>query len=181
MAEDSTVDVEAAQEADTDTPQAPEQTAETAPEAFDAERAQEKIRKANSEAASLRKRLKEYEPIIVEAQKAKDAQKSETQKLQDRLQEAEQRAAEATSNATRLFAAAEFNIPADLIPLLGTGDEDAIRANAKLLAEKLKPAEPDPQPANTRPVESLRPGAAPAAQRDSKDVNSWLRQMAGRE
>lgn len=56
---------------------------------FDAKRAQEKIRKANSEAASLRKRLKELEPLAAKAKKLEDAQKTETERLQAELTERE--------------------------------------------------------------------------------------------
>jgi hypothetical protein len=56
---------------------------------FDAKRAQEKIRKANSEAAGLRKRLKELEPLAAKAKKLEDAQKTETERLQAELTERE--------------------------------------------------------------------------------------------
>lgn len=57
----------------------PEQGRET--QQFDEERAKAKIAKANSEAASLRKRLKELEPLAAKARELEDANKSETEKL----------------------------------------------------------------------------------------------------
>jgi chromosome segregation ATPase len=60
-----------------------------AAEPFDAARAQAKIRKANQEAASLRRRLKELEPLAEEARQAKAAQQTEAERLQAQLAERE--------------------------------------------------------------------------------------------
>lgn len=131
-------------------------------------RKHESTAKTNSDAA---KRLTEIE----------DAQKSEQQRLQDRATAAEQRALQLQSANARLLAAATHGIPADLIDLLGDGDEEQINERARLLAEKLTAASPAPAPtapSSTRPVESLKPGAAPAAR--EVDPDAWLRQMAGR-
>ncbi|CAM5264798.1 hypothetical protein [Streptomyces badius] len=64
------------------------QEAETEDKPFDRKQAEAKIRKANSEAQNLRKRLKELEPAAVELQRIKDAEKSESERLNDQLEAA---------------------------------------------------------------------------------------------
>ena len=131
-------------------------------------RKHETTARSNSDAA---KRLAEIE----------DAQKTEQQRLQDRATAAEQRAAHLQAANARLLAATTFGIPAELIELLGDGDEEQINERARLLAERLAAATPAPTPApplSTRPVESLKPGAAPSA--SDPDPDAWLRKMAGR-
>ena len=156
-------------------PQAQEPDTGAAPKDWQAEAAKwknlarkhETTAKTNSEAA---KRLTEIE----------DAQKSEQQRLQDRATAAEQRTLQLQSANARLLAAATHGIPADLIDLLGDGDEEQINERARLLAEKLTAAgaAAPTAPSSTRPVESLKPGAAPAA--SEPDPDAWLRRMAGR-
>jgi hypothetical protein len=110
-----------------------------------------------------------------------DAQKTNEQRLEDRASAAERQAAQLQAANARLLAAARHAIPADLIDLLGDGDEEQINERARLLAERLAAAAPPATPAplaSTRPVESLKPGAAPAA--SEPDPDAWLRRMAGR-
>lgn len=131
-------------------------------------RKHETTARTNSDAA---KRLSEIE----------DAQKSEQQKLTDRASAAEQRLASMQAQNARLMAAAVHGIPAELVELLGDGTDEQINERAELLAAKLAVAAPAPaapalQP--SRPVESLKPGAAPAAPATSPD--DWIREMAGR-
>lgn len=130
-------------------------------------RKHETTARTNSDAA---KRLSEIE----------DAQKSEQQKLTDRASAAEQRLASMQAQNARLMAAAVHGIPAELVELLGDGTEEQISERAELLAAKLAtaPAPVQAAPAQTRPVESLKPGAAPAAPPANPD--DWLRQLAGR-
>ncbi|MFI6496905.1 hypothetical protein [Nonomuraea typhae] len=131
-------------------------------------RKHETAAKTNAEAA---RRLAEYE----------DAQKTEQQRLQDRAQSAEKQLAALQAQNARLMAATVHGIPAELIDLLGDGAEEQINERAELLAAKLAAAAPPAAPASapsTRPVESLKPGGAPAG--GEQDPNAWLRQMAGR-
>lgn len=110
-----------------------------------------------------------------------DAQKTEQQRLEERATIAERETAQLRAANARLLAAATYSIPADLIDLLGDGDEDTINERARLLAEKLTAATPAPTPAppaSIRPVESLKPGAAPSA--SEPDPDAWLRRLAGR-
>lgn len=118
------------------------------PEPFDAERAQAKIRKANSEAEGLRKRLREMEPLAKRAQELEDAQKSAEQRAAERADAAEQRAAafqdRAVQAEVRALAAATFADPDDATGALtladyvdADGDIDTERISADL-AEVLK-------------------------------------------
>lgn len=110
-----------------------------------------------------------------------DAQKTEQQRLEERAAAAERQAAQLQAANARLLAAATYGIPADLVDLLGEGDDEQISDRARLLAEKLTASAPQPTPAppmSTRPVESLKPGAAPTA--SEPDPDAWLRRMAGR-
>ena len=69
---------------------------------FDQKRAEDKIAKTNSEAANLRKRLKELEPLAKKAKELEDEQKSESEKSTEARTKAEKTAAEATQEAARL-------------------------------------------------------------------------------
>ncbi|MFE0974290.1 hypothetical protein ACIGKG_04870 [Streptomyces rochei] len=100
------------------------QEPESAPEAegaeeepFDRARAEAKIRKANSEAKSLRERLKELEPLAQKAKELEDAQKSEQERLAEQLKAAEERIASVQQRAVRsevrALAASEFADPDD--------------------------------------------------------------------
>jgi hypothetical protein len=71
-------------------------------EKFDRKRAEDKIAKTNSEAANLRKRLKELEPLAKKAQELEDEKKSESEKSTEARTKAEKIAADATQEAARL-------------------------------------------------------------------------------
>jgi hypothetical protein len=140
----------------------------------------ERVRKEQAkftDYGDLKKKAAEFD-------KAAEAQKSEAQKLADKLAEAEKSVAARDTALSRMIAATTHGIPVDLIDMLGVGSPEEIDARAKLLAEKLAPAVPGtPQPNAIpgRPVESLRPGAAPGDGGLNKDdPNAWLRHLAGR-
>lgn len=184
MSED-TAAVEEAPEATDDTATADTQPAEPTASLEDVERRhKEETSKRNKENASLRARLRELEPLAQAAKAAEDAQKSEAQKLAERLASTEKELSESRSTTTRLFAAATHNIPADLIDLLGNGTDEEIDARAKLLAAKLAPAPTEEQApvasGSQRPVESLRPGASPQTGADPNDPNAWIREYVNR-
>ncbi|MEU3990091.1 hypothetical protein AB0F24_17240 [Streptomyces platensis] len=88
----STETTDDAQEAETEVEEKP----------FDRKQAEAKIRKANSEAANLRKRLKELEPAAAELQRIKDAEKTESERLNDQLERAKE---QITSTRQRLVKA----------------------------------------------------------------------------
>lgn len=108
-----------------------------------------------------------------------DAQKTEVQKATERATGLEQKLADLQSANARLMAAATYNIPPDLIDLLGTGTDEDINARAEALAERLKAATPPAPPASQRPVESLTPGATPSSGTPA-DPDAWIRKLAGR-
>ncbi|MFM9589905.1 hypothetical protein ACKI1J_14720 [Streptomyces scabiei] len=139
---------------------------------FDRKQAEAKIRKANSEAANLRKRLKELEPKAAELQRIKDSEKSESERLNDQLNRANEQIAatrkslvEARVQAlagAQVGDRAAFTDPEDAIGQLdltsyidesGSIDETAIEADLQALLER-KPhwAKAQPQEGPRRPA-----------------------------
>ena len=76
-------------------------------EPFDQDRAMAKIRKANSEADNLRKRLKELEPLAKKAQELEDANKTEAQRLVEARDQFKARADTAEVTLSKLEIALE--------------------------------------------------------------------------
>lgn len=171
---EETTQVDATDTGDNDADSGGDDEASTKPpegkqaDAFDAKRAQEKIRKANQEAAGLRKRLKELEPLAKRAQEAEDAQKTEVQRLQDRLDAAEKRGAQfrgrAVKSEVRAMAADMFadktdpEAHLDLDAYIGDDgeiDSDRIKADLQDLLERkphLAKAKLDTQPQRRKPA-----------------------------
>lgn len=118
----------------------PEETAaETEP--FDAERAAAKIKKANDEAKSLRGRLRELEPIAQEAERLREAQKTEAQKLADRAEAAERRAQDNESALNRYRVALKHGLAeSDIEDLNWSGSDEDIEARVKRFVERQSPA-----------------------------------------
>lgn len=125
-----------------------------------------------------------------------DAQKSEQQRLADRLAAAETERDDARRGHAQLMAAATHNIPPSLIDRIGGSTADEINESAEALAAEITrlvaeraaatlPAPiPEPErksaaPAATRPVESLTPGAKPSSLPEL-DMDALLRARAGR-
>jgi hypothetical protein len=117
-------------------------------------RKHETAAKANADAA---KKLADIE----------DAQKTETQKLSDRLAAAEKELGEHRIRDIRMKAAREAGLDADMADFLTATEPDAALAQAKVLAKKVQPAKPD-----------LKQGARTTA-KPSEDMNAWLRRKAG--
>jgi chromosome segregation ATPase len=129
-------------------------------EPFDEDRAKAKIAKANSEAANLRRRLKELEPLAAKAKELEDASKTETQKAQEALTTAQQRAADAESRLMRLeVAVAKGLTPAQAKRLVGSTKEE-LEADADELLASFKSDDSGDRPLR-RPVERLRGGGDP--------------------
>lgn len=106
-----------------------------------------------------------------------EANKTELQKAIDAQHDAEARAAAVTSQNARMMAAAANDLDPDLIPFLGDGTSEEINeravqlaaivdASARKLVEQIQGQNGNGSAAlgvrQTRPVESLRPGSAPA-------------------
>lgn len=132
-------------------------------------------REAEKQLKALNDRLAQYE----------DRDKTELQKAIERAEAAEKAHGSMRVANARLMAAAVHNIPPDLIDLLGDGTDEEIDARAKLLAERLAAAAPEPaeekpvKPKPRRPVESLTPGAKPASEPPT-NPNDLFRAFASR-
>jgi len=121
---------------ETDAPEAPV-------EDFDADRAKAKITKANSEAAALRKRLKEAEEKAARLDEIENASKSEAERFAERIAAAERAAADAEQRALRVEVAAAAGLtPAQAKRLVGSTREE-LEADAADLLATFTP--PDPQ------------------------------------
>ena len=132
-------------------------TTETDEEPFDEKRAREKIAKANSEAANLRRRLKELEPLAEKYRELQEAGKTEVEKLTERLSATERRAQEAELRALRLEIGAKYGLtPAQAKRLIGSTAEE-LEADAKELLESFKPAA-EPTGRTHTPREALQYG-----------------------
>lgn len=181
---DNTEAEEAAQEAD-----------KPKPEPFDEARAKAKIRKANSEAESLRKRLKELEPAAAELQRIKDAEKTESERLNDQLARANEQVAKVrkrlVESRVEALAIGGFADPTDALGELdlnsyldadGDIDEAAIEADLAALLERkphwAKPIATQPQEGSRRPAPD-RTQASGAKQTRSltpeDEFSGWLK------
>lgn len=128
---------------------------------FDAERAKAKIAKANQEAAGLRKRLKELEPLATKAKELEDAQKSESERLTERLTGAEARAKTAEFDLMRLRVGLEKGLtPKQAGRLVGSTKEE-LEADADDLLADFAPKKDDKPRVPTKPREKPRGGGDP--------------------
>ena len=142
---------------------------------FDRKQAEAKIRKANSEAANLRKRLKEQEPQLAELQRIKDSEKTESERLNDQLEAAKQQIASTrqrlAKSRVQALAGSSFADPEDAVGALDLGsyidsdgdiDEAAIEADLQALLER-KPhwakAQPPEGPRRPAPDRTQASGA----------------------
>jgi len=148
----------------TDDAQEAETGAEEKP--FDRKKFEAELRKKNSEAANLRKRLKEQEPLLAELQSRKDAEKSDTDRLSDELANANEQITKTRQKLVRTqvqaLAMTVFADPEDAVGALdldsyidsdGDIDEAAIEADLQALLER-KPhwAKSLPQEGARRPA-----------------------------
>ncbi|MCX4605505.1 hypothetical protein OG402_34110 [Streptomyces anulatus] len=173
------------------------QEAETEDKPFDRKQAEAKIRKANSEAQNLRKRLKELEPAAAELQRIKDSEKSDTERLNDQLTRANEqitktreRLAKARVQALAGAAAEDrpaFTDPEDAVGALnldsyidgdGDIDEAAIEADLQALLER-KPhwarVQPPEGPRRPAPDRTQASGANKTRPLNPEDeFSGWL-------
>ncbi len=141
-------------------PAQPQEGEPNEPEPFDAERAQAKIKKANNEAANLRARLKELEPLAARAKEIEAASQSETERAVSKArQEADQvaRSEERGKWAQRLAAAQFVALAARRNSEF---DAQAVLDDLNLARYVGDDGEPD-EKALSGVVERLVPGAAP--------------------
>jgi len=169
-AEETTTEVEETTEEQgaevTESADEAQEAEEKAEKPFDRAQAEAKIRKANSEAKGLRERLKRLEPLAAELQRIKDAEKSDTERLNDQLTAANERITKTRTALVKSqvqgLAAATFADPEDAVAALdldtyiddeGDIDEAAITADLADLLER-KPHWARPQ--QTQPQEGAR-------------------------
>lgn len=111
------------------------------------------------------KQLSDYQALV-------EASKTEQQRKDEAVAQAQREAVTARADAIRYKAAATHGISAEHFDLLGSGTEEEVSARAEkiaaLLAATTLPAAPGAP--TTRPVEQLRPGATPADQPSEDDV-----------
>lgn len=177
--ENGTDATEAAQEAETGTEEKP----------FDRKKFEAELRKKNSEAANLRKRLKELEPAAAELQRIKDAEKTESERLNDQLTVAQEQIAKTRQRLARTqvqaLAMTAFADPEDAVGALdldsyidsdGDIDEAAIKADLDALLER-KPhwAKSQPQEGPRRPA----PDRTQASGANKKQAPSPRDEFAG--
>lgn len=135
-------------------------------EPFDRKKFEAELRKKNSEAANLRKRLKELEPAAAELQRIKDSEKTESERLNDQLARANDLVTKTRQKLVRsqvqALAMPGFADPEDAVGALnldsyidsdGDIDEAAIRSDLDALLER-KPhwAKTQPQEGPRRPA-----------------------------
>lgn len=135
-------------------------------EPFDRKKFEAELRKKNSEAANLRKRLKELEPAAAELQRIKDSEKTESERLNDQLARANDLVTKTRQKLVRsqvqALAMSGFADPEDAVGALDLGsyinesgdiDEAAIRSDLDALLER-KPhwAKTQPQEGPRRPA-----------------------------
>lgn len=153
---------------------------------FDRGRAEEKIRKANAEAANLRKRLKELEPLAAKAKDLEDATKSDIERATGEAAAATSRADKAEGELLRLRVAIRKGLTETQAKrLIGTSEEE-LEADADDLLASFSPKKPDPEPEpekddepdeparddrRRRPQERLRPGAVPDADTEPEETD----------
>lgn len=136
-------------------------------------------------------RAKENATAAQKLAEIEQAQMSEVEKANARAQAAEERASAAEQQHFRTMAVAKYDLDPELIDDLGSGTEDEIDARAERLAAIINrrvEAAGGQAPVNggvgpqfrTRPVESLRPGGAPAGDNRPKNSNDMFRDLIGR-
>ncbi|MFC4335206.1 hypothetical protein [Salininema proteolyticum] len=127
------------------------------------------------ERKALQRKLRELEPLAEKAREFEESQKSEMEKLSERLQAAERDAETARSEALRYQVASRHGVGDEDAKLFLTGaDEELLQKQAKRLAQ----LSTDKSPGKPRrsPVEELGLGMAPVDDNTAEtDMNEWIR------
>lgn len=125
--------------------EAPEATESEAPaetEPWDPERAKAKIHKSNQEAARLRARLKEMEPLAQKARDLEENQKTEAQRLNEALEAERANRSKAELALLRWEVASERGLPSRLAQVLHGESREELEAMADVLLEELNGGRP---------------------------------------
>jgi hypothetical protein len=147
--------------------------------AFDEAQAKAKIKKANSEAANLRKRLKDLEPLAKKAQELEDAQKSESEKSTEARTKAEKAAADATQEAARLRVALNKGLTeVQAKRLIGESQEELEADADELLASFQKDGKSDEESQEGKKSETPKGGERTGATGDTDGEETDPRKLA---
>jgi hypothetical protein len=163
--------------------------------ANDPEALAQELARIKTESRKWEKRAKGNAEAADQLKKIQDANKTDLERAQQAQREAEEARDEALAMHSRVMAAATHNLPVDLIDYLGTGTEDEIMERAQgigqaIEAEVQRRVDEALRTGNqtrngfapaARPVESMRPGSAPATGVTPNTPDDWLRAMIGRE
>jgi len=157
----------------------------------------EELAKWKAEARKWESRAKENTKAARELGEIRAANMTELEKAQAAQRDAEDRAEKATAMHNRVMAAAAHDLPIELIEDLGSGTEEEINERAERFAtiieeavtarteeltariEELTADRNGQQQTGARPVESMRPGSAPASAGTAKSADDWFRQLLG--
>lgn len=135
----------------------------------------DEVAKLRREAAKYRTERNELRDDAKKWREFQESQKSEMQKLQEANQSYEEKFRQLEQDNIRLAAATKFGVPESHMDLLGSGTQDEVFARAEKLKALMGSDEPK-RPAGRKPVEDLRPGAAPRGQEAPADdyPESWM-------
>lgn len=138
-------------------------------EEFDEERAKAKIAKANSEAANLRKRVKELEAMEARLKELEEADKTDLEKANTKAAEAEKRAAAAEAKMLRYEIASEKGLTLTQAKRLVGESREELESDADELAETFAGVEDGKKPPARKPTERLRSATNPEGPADTAD------------
>jgi len=130
-----------------------------------------------AEARKWEQRAKANKDAAARLQELEDAQKSEQEKLAEKLTVTEKRAVEAELRAARLEVATSKGLPMASVKFLTGNTPDELAASADELLGLLKQDEPEP---SGRPKERLKGGASPADTEPGPDPNELAEAILGR-
>jgi hypothetical protein len=150
----------------------------------------EELDKWRRESRKWEGRAKENSKAAAKLQEIEDANKTELEKALDAQRLAEEQRDAAVTTHSRVMAAAANNLPVELIDYLGSGTEDEINERAAGIAQVIErtaqelaqqiiagQAGRNGLPMGARPVESMRPGSAPASGGTPQSPDEWFRQL----
>lgn len=151
-------------------PKDPENKPDPEDEPLDLERVKEALRKKNSEAVNLRKRLKEAEAAEEELQKLKDKDKSDAERAAEKTRSLEDKATQAETELLKLRVALRKGLSETQAKRLVGTTEEELESDADELLESFKPSEDGGKPKpSTKPKEDLKGGGDPTNEPEEMD------------
>ena len=169
MAEQETTET---QEEQTDPESASETETAADDPGDDIEKMRSALHKANEEAKKHRLKAKELEPLAAKAKELEDAQKTEQERLTEKLTASEKRAVEAELKAARLEVAADKGLPQSSVKFLTGTTVEELAQSADELLELLTPEDDGKGRLPGKPQPRLRGGGNPTE--ESIDIKSII-------